>query len=402
MNRLITTGYSSLFTDKLFPEKDSLKPVFAQGTKDHSSAPAFAQLLETLNSTREEEISDTDAQEETVLDTLLLRIAEWLTSREDEPGERPQQVQVEVVEDRNELETERLHEETDLQFAHIESLIQDLVHEPTLRVAASSLQEIQVMIDKLRRQYVPSAEQLGRLQKIVQRIIDEQTTSSPVFKETVVKKIEAVIERVERLETSDHKRSQPIERPAPVLLDDRFMNSASRVEFTPYYAMRALGAGEQHQIHIGTEDTKHRQELQFQRQLHFVLNRAQFQQVGGKETLTIRLHPEHLGKLHIELVRTNGVMEARLLTASATARELIETQLPQLRNAFHQQHIQVERVTVDDIEQKLDGEQAERDREDDETTQYEEPLSDEQTDFPSFQEWLAQTIEKEEEEIKTL
>ncbi|GAK10925.1 flagellar hook-length control protein FliK [Geomicrobium sp. JCM 19039] len=401
MNRLITTGFSSLFTDKLFPEKDSLKPVFAQGTKDNSSAPAFAQLLETLNRTREEEISDTDTQEETVLDTLLLRIAEWLTSREDEPGERSQQVQVEVVEARNELETERVHEETDLRLAHIESLIQDLVHEPSLREIASSLQKVQVAIDTLRRQDISSTEQLGRLQTLVQRIIDQQTTSSPVFKEPTVKKIEAVIERVERLET-DQKRSQPIERPAPVLLDDRFMNSASRVEFTPYYAMRALGAGEQLQIHIGTEDTKHRQEVQFQRQLHFVLNRAQFQHVGGKETLTIRLHPEHLGKLHIELVRTNGVMEARLLTASATARELIETQLPQLRNAFHQQHIQVERVTVDDIEQKLDGEQAERDREDDETAQYEEPVSDEQTDFPSFQEWLAQTIEKEEEESKTL
>lgn len=77
-----------------------------------------------------------------------------------------------------------------------------------------------------------------------------------------------------------------------------------------------------------------------------IFKRSSFGQVGGTNRLLIKLYPEHLGQVRIELVQTNGIMTARILASTALGKEMLDSQLNQLRNAFVQQNVQVDRIDV--------------------------------------------------------
>ena len=82
------------------------------------------------------------------------------------------------------------------------------------------------------------------------------------------------------------------------------------------------------------------------REMQDVFKRANFGQTGGTNRLLIKLYPEHLGQVRIELLQVNGIMTARILASTALGKEMLDSQLNQLRNAFLQQNLQVERIDV--------------------------------------------------------
>lgn len=68
---------------------------------------------------------------------------------------------------------------------------------------------------------------------------------------------------------------------------------------------------------------------------------------NGTTRLTLKLFPEHLGSLNIELVKAQGGLTARIVAMTTSAKEMIDSQLTQLKQAFSSQHIQVDKVVVD-------------------------------------------------------
>lgn len=88
------------------------------------------------------------------------------------------------------------------------------------------------------------------------------------------------------------------------------------------------------------------------REMQAIFKRSNFGQIGGANRLLIKLYPEHLGQVRIELVQTNGIMTARILASNALGKEMLDSQLHQLRSAFVQQNLQVERI---DISQMLEN-----------------------------------------------
>ena len=82
------------------------------------------------------------------------------------------------------------------------------------------------------------------------------------------------------------------------------------------------------------------------REMQTIFKRSNFGQTGGTNRLLIKLYPEHLGQVRIELLQTNGIMTARILASTALGKEMLDSQLNQLRNAFLQQNLQVERIDV--------------------------------------------------------
>ena len=97
------------------------------------------------------------------------------------------------------------------------------------------------------------------------------------------------------------------------------------------------------------------------REFQAVLNRANFGQTNGMNRISIKLYPEHLGQIRIELLEVNGVMTARILASTAMAREMLDSQMHQLRQAFNQQNLQVDRIDLSQTLQdpsKSDREQA--------------------------------------------
>jgi flagellar hook-length control protein FliK len=60
----------------------------------------------------------------------------------------------------------------------------------------------------------------------------------------------------------------------------------------------------------------------------------------------LRLHPESLGEVRVQVRWENGVLSARLETASSTARDALQSSAPALRDALQEQGIPLEHLTV--------------------------------------------------------
>lgn len=85
----------------------------------------------------------------------------------------------------------------------------------------------------------------------------------------------------------------------------------------------------------------------FIKQFQNMLSRGSFQQLSnGMQQMTIKLHPQSLGRLDIQVQMVNGSLVARMVTSTHAARELLDGQLQSLRAAFQSQNIQVDRLEV--------------------------------------------------------
>lgn len=82
------------------------------------------------------------------------------------------------------------------------------------------------------------------------------------------------------------------------------------------------------------------------KEMQTIFKRSSFGQTDGTNRLLIKLYPEHLGQVRIELLQVNGIMTARILASTALGKDMLESQLHQLRSAFLQQNLQVERIDV--------------------------------------------------------
>lgn len=60
----------------------------------------------------------------------------------------------------------------------------------------------------------------------------------------------------------------------------------------------------------------------------------------------LRLNPENLGSLRIELIQKDSQLTARILTSTGAAKEMLDSQVNGLKQALHSQNIQVERIEI--------------------------------------------------------
>ncbi|UOE92836.1 flagellar hook-length control protein FliK [Alkalihalobacillus sp. LMS39] len=100
-------------------------------------------------------------------------------------------------------------------------------------------------------------------------------------------------------------------------------------------------------IHVGESETKQAQQQQFMRQFQELLGKSNVRLLnGGTTQLTLKLNPAHLGRLDIQLLQQNGVITAKIMATTTAAKELIESQLHQLRQSFGLQQLQVEKIEI--------------------------------------------------------
>ncbi|WP_309087084.1 flagellar hook-length control protein FliK [Domibacillus sp.] len=62
--------------------------------------------------------------------------------------------------------------------------------------------------------------------------------------------------------------------------------------------------------------------------------------------MLIKLYPEQLGSLRIELLQQNGVMTAKILSSTQTVKELLEQNATQLKHAFSQQNVTIDKLDI--------------------------------------------------------
>lgn len=85
---------------------------------------------------------------------------------------------------------------------------------------------------------------------------------------------------------------------------------------------------------------------QLMRQFENILSKSQFSNVGGTQKLLIKLYPEHLGSLRIELTQKDGGIVAKMLASTQAAKDLLESQVQGLKQAFASQNIQVDKIEI--------------------------------------------------------
>ncbi|MBB4823928.1 flagellar hook-length control protein FliK [Sporosarcina luteola] len=108
----------------------------------------------------------------------------------------------------------------------------------------------------------------------------------------------------------------------------------------------------QHTVHksdamtVHTAQTQENRSETLMKEMQMLFKRANFGQVGGSNRMLIKLYPEHLGQIRIELHEMNGVVSARILASTALAKEMLDSQMHQLRQAFNQQNVQVDRIDI--------------------------------------------------------
>lgn len=100
-------------------------------------------------------------------------------------------------------------------------------------------------------------------------------------------------------------------------------------------------------LHVGATTTKSDgTDAEFIKNFEAILSKGTLTTNGSSSRLLVKLNPEHLGNLQIELVKHNDQLVARILTSTSEAKELIESQLQALKQTFQHQHLAVDKLEV--------------------------------------------------------
>lgn len=82
------------------------------------------------------------------------------------------------------------------------------------------------------------------------------------------------------------------------------------------------------------------------KEIQNLINRSQVSGQQGNMKLFLKLFPENLGQIRIELVQKDGVLTARLLATTPLGKELLENNINQLKAGFVSQNIQMDRIDI--------------------------------------------------------
>ncbi|MED4892003.1 MULTISPECIES: flagellar hook-length control protein FliK [Heyndrickxia] len=86
---------------------------------------------------------------------------------------------------------------------------------------------------------------------------------------------------------------------------------------------------------------------QFVQEFANIIQKAAYSSHKGASRLLIRLEPENLGSLRVELLEQDGKLAAKILTDTGAAKDLLDSQLQQLKHALAGQQVQLTKMDVE-------------------------------------------------------
>gem|GEM_PF-4040027 len=102
----------------------------------------------------------------------------------------------------------------------------------------------------------------------------------------------------------------------------------------------------QHPLMLLTDSGEMAQPKNVEEQFAKLLANSTFTKVGDMQKLSIRLAPDHLGSIRIEITQNEGNMIARIITTTAEAKETLDKQLTSLKHGFAAQNLQVDKLDI--------------------------------------------------------
>ena len=136
------------------------------------------------------------------------------------------------------------------------------------------------------------------------------------------------------------------------------------------------------------------------KEMQAIIQRQQIANQQGTIKLAIKLYPENLGTVRLELMHKDGMLTARLMASTAVGKDMLESQIQQLKQGLAAQNIQLDRI---EITQSLQDATRNMNSSDQhlfnnffQREQEQEEVDDEQVDEqPSFEDFLEQVKEGE-------
>ena len=127
--------------------------------------------------------------------------------------------------------------------------------------------------------------------------------------------------------------------------ETKAVQSETQLQASPVPQNLPMAKLEQYVIFAASKPEAADQE-KFIKQFQQILGKANFTANAGMQKLMIRLNPEHLGSMRIELFQKDSVMTARIIASTQTAKEMLDSQLNGLKQSFAGQGIQIDKIEI--------------------------------------------------------
>lgn len=99
-------------------------------------------------------------------------------------------------------------------------------------------------------------------------------------------------------------------------------------------------------VSVTLPNEKPAQSEELMKELQKAMSRVQFGQAGGANRLVVKLYPEHLGTIRIELIQKDGMLTTKMLASTALGKELLDSHSHQLKQGLVSQNIQVDKLEI--------------------------------------------------------
>ncbi|WP_144509254.1 flagellar hook-length control protein FliK [Bacillus sp. FJAT-22090] len=99
-------------------------------------------------------------------------------------------------------------------------------------------------------------------------------------------------------------------------------------------------------VSVTLPNEKPAQSEELMKELQKAMSRVQFGQAGGANRLVVKLYPEHLGTIRIELIQKDGMLTTKMLASTALGKELLDSHSHQLKQGLVSQNIQLDKLEI--------------------------------------------------------
>jgi flagellar hook-length control protein FliK len=121
--------------------------------------------------------------------------------------------------------------------------------------------------------------------------------------------------------------------------------SNASITLNGFFGQQHLARVEQFSLSVNKSQTGTTYE-QFIKDFANIIGKSQMVQTPNMSKLLIKLYPEQLGSLRIELLQQDGIMTAKILASTKAAKDILDSQLTGLRQALTSQNLQVDKIEI--------------------------------------------------------
>lgn len=217
--------------------------------------------------------------------------------------------------------------------------------------AYSFIQKIVSSINGGKATELPKAQTSELLQVLKVVVLVSQKTDMTVKQEYLTYQAKEILNVIAEKAGQQAEQSKTSKLTLPKLQNTQDMNIKTNLEAAANNQASTVQPltkeiTSNHTISIALPDNKAGQAETFVKEFQSIIERMQISKNMAGTKLLIKLYPENLGSIRVELSQKDGLLTARFLASTAIGKDMLESQIQQLKQGLVNQHIQLDRIDV--------------------------------------------------------